>query len=199
MTEGLAAARESAPDIVLSDVAMPEKDGPALVAALRADRATAAIPVVLMSGAYIEEGHQADGLEAGADDYVPKPASGRLLAARLRAVMRRLRAPEALSAALKAEGVVLDAASRIVTLKGRRVPLTRKEFDLLTVFLRRPGRVLGVPYLLETVWGYDPADYNNPRTVTVHVSSLRSKLGEGFAARLVAVPGLGYRFEDGRI
>ncbi|MBI5596848.1 MAG: response regulator transcription factor [Elusimicrobia bacterium] len=197
--EALAAARESAPDIVLSDVAMPDRDGKALAAALRADPATAAIPVVLMSGTYKEEDDQAGGLEAGADDYLPKPASPRLLAARLRAVLGRSRAPAELASVLKAEGLRLDPAARIVTRGGKRVPLTRKEFDLLTTFLRRPGRVLNVPYLLETVWGYDPAVYNNPRTVTVHVSSLRTKLGKAFAARLVSVPGLGYRFETGAI
>lgn len=197
--EALAAARQSEPDIVLSDVGMPDKDGKALSEALKADRATARIPVVLMSGSYNEESDQAEGLEAGADDYLPKPASVRLLAARLRAVLRRTRAPADLAKTLKAEGIVLDPAARVVTRSGRRVPLTRKEFDLLTAFLSRPGRVLSPSFLLESVWGYDPADYNNPRTVTVHVSALRSKLGPAFASRLVAVPGVGYRFEASSI
>lgn len=193
--EALAAARDSRPDLVLSDVAMPEADGKALAAALRGDPATAAIPVVLMSGAYKEEADQAEGLEAGADDYLPKPASPRLLVARLRAVLRRANAPAELAETLKAEGITLDVASRVVTQAGRRVPLTRKEFDLLTTFLRRPKRLLSIPYLLETVWGYDPAEYNDPRTVTVHVSSLRQKLGKRFGARLASVPAMGYRFD----
>ena len=193
--EAVAAARDSAPDLVLSDVAMPEADGKALTAALRGDRATASIPVVLMSGSYKEEGDQAEGLEAGADDYLPKPASPRLLVARLRAVLRRANAPAELAEALEGEGITLDVAGRIVTQDGLRVPLTRKEFDLLTTFLRRPGRVLSIPYLLETVWGYDPAEYNDPHTVAVHVSSLRRKLGKGFGNRLKPLPGLGYRFD----
>ncbi|TBR22106.1 response regulator transcription factor [bacterium] len=193
--EAVAAARDSAPDLVLSDVAMPEAGGKALTAALRGDPATKAIPIVLMSGAYKEEEDVAEGLEAGADDYLPKPASPRLLVARLRAVLRRASAPAELSEALKTEGIELDVAARIVTQEGKKVPLTRKEFDLLTTFLRRPGRVLNVAYLLETVWGYDPAEYNDPRTVTVHVSSLRQKLGKKFGTRLASVPSLGYRFD----
>lgn len=193
--EAVAAARESAPDLVLSDVAMPEGDGKALAAALRGDRTTAAIPIVLMSGSYKEEEDQAAGLEAGADDYLPKPASPRLLVARLRAVLRRAHAPAELAETLVSEGITLDVTSRIVTQGGKEVPLTRKEFDLLTTFLRRPGRVLNVPYLLETVWGYDPAEYNDPHTVAVHVSSLRKKLGSKFGARIASVPGLGYRFD----
>jgi two-component system phosphate regulon response regulator PhoB len=193
--EAQAAALDSRPDLVLSDVAMPDGDGRSLTAALKGDAATAAIPVVLMSGAYKEEEHQAEGLEVGADDYLPKPASPRLLVARLRAVLRRASAPGELAEALKAEDIALDVASRVVTRAGKRVPLTRKEFDLLTTFLRRPARVLSIPYLLETVWGYDPAEYNDPRTVTVHVSSLRAKLGKVFGARLASVPGLGYRLD----
>lgn len=194
--EAFQAAAESRPDLILSDVAMPDTDGKALVGRLKADTATAAIPVILMSGAYKEEADQAEGLEAGADDYLPKPASPRLMAARLRAVLRRYAAPKELGRTLSANGLALDVTSRIVTQDGRRVPLTRKEFDLLTTFLRRPGRVLSTTYLLETVWGYDPAEYNDPRTVAVHLSSLRKKLGPAFGKRLTAVPGLGYRLDN---
>lgn len=193
--EALAAARASRPDLVLSDVAMPAGDGRSLTAQLRADPATRSIPIVLMSGAFKEEEDQAEGLEAGADDYLPKPASPRLLAARLRAVLRRAEAPEELGRTLEADGLRLDVAARVLERSGKRIPLTRKEFDLLTTFLRRPGRVLTPAFLLETVWGYDPADYNDPRTVTVHVSSLRKKVGSPLADRLVSVPGVGYRLE----
>ena len=195
--EASAVARDSRPDIILSAVSLPEAGGLALTAALKAAPATSGIPVVLMSGAYKEEDDQAEGLEAGADDYLPKPASPRLLVARLRTVLKRHESPAELAVALEAEGISLDVSSRVVMQAGKKVPLTRKEFDLLTTFLRRPGRVLNVPYLLETVWGYDPAEYNDPRTVTVHVSSLRKKLGERFGARLTSVPGLGYRFDPG--
>lgn len=189
------AAVDSQPDIVVSDVSMPGEDGRKLLTRLRADARTSGIPVILMSAAVKSEEDRAEGLELGADDYIVKPFSPRLFAATVRAVLRRYEAPEEAAAALKSSGLSLDVAARTVTAGGRPVELTRKEFDLLTTFLRKPGRVLSATFLLETVWGYDPAQYNDPRTVTVHVSSLRKKLGRKAGAKIVAVPGVGYRFD----
>ena len=191
----MAAALESVPDLVLSDVSMPGGDGFSLLARLRAERRTVRVPVILMSGVRKGVDDQADGLDLGADDYLPKPVSARLLSARIAAVLRRYAAPDELDERLREEGLVLDVAARTVEVSGRRVPLTRKEFDLLTTFLRRRGRVLSIPFLLEAVWGYDPADYSDPHTVGVHVSTLRRKIGRRLGARIVALPGLGYRFE----
>jgi len=193
--EALEAALESPPDLVLSDVMMPGEDGLSLLARLRAAKATARVPVILMSGVRTDPDEQADGLERGADDYLPKPVPPPLLRAKVGAVLRRFAAPEELGETLKSEGLELDVAARTATVSGRRVALTRKEFDLLTTFLRRPGRVLSHAVLLETVWGYDPVDYSDPHTVGVHVSTLRKKLGAKLGARIVAVAGLGYRFE----
>lgn len=193
--EAFAAAVESPPDLVLCDVAMPDEDGLALLARLRAERKTARVPVVLMSGVHVESEEQADGLDSGADDYVPKPVAPKLLAARIAAVLRRYGAARDLGDTLKTHGLLVDVAARTVQVDGRRVALTRKEFDLLTTFLRKPQRVLSIPFLLETVWGYDPADYSQPHTVGVHVSTLRKKIGGKFGRRIVALPGLGYRFE----
>jgi DNA-binding response OmpR family regulator len=83
-----------------------------------------------------------------------------------------------------------------VKVAGKPVSLTRKEFDLLAALISQPGRALSIPYLLETVWGYDPADYNDPGTVEVHVSHLRKKLGPKLAKRLVSVVGHGYKFAE---
>lgn len=193
--DGFAAARKTVPDLVLSDVSMPGGDGFSLLAKLRADKATARVPVVLMSGVRKGTADQAEGLDQGADDYLSKPVSPVLIRAKVAAVLRRYGAPEELGETLKAHGLVLDVVARTVTVSGKRVRLTRKEFDLLTTLLRKPGRVLTVPFLLETVWGYDPADYSDPHTIGVHVSTLRRKIGTKLASRIVAVPGLGYRFE----
>ncbi len=193
--EAFAAALESLPDLVLSDVSMPGGDGLTLLAKLRAEKSTARVPVVLMSGVHKGSADQAEGLEQGADDYLPKPVSPALIRAKVAAVLRRYGAPEELGEQLKAHGLVIDVAARTVVVAGKRIALTRKEFDLLTTFLRKPGRVLSVAFLLETVWGYDPADYSDPHTIGVHVSTLRRKIGTKIAARIVAVPGLGYRFE----
>lgn len=193
--DGFAAARKAVPDLVLSDVSMPGGDGFSLLAKIRADKATSRVPVVLMSGVRKGTADQAEGLDQGADDYLSKPVSPVLIRAKVAAVLRRYGSPEELGETLKAHGLVLDVVARTVTVSGKRVRLTRKEFDLLTTLLRKPGRVLTVPFLLETVWGYDPADYSDPHTIGVHVSTLRRKIGTKLARRIVAVPGLGYRFE----
>lgn len=193
--EAFAAAKETVPDLVLSDVSMPKGGGLALLEKLRADKTTARVPFILMSGVRKGAADQADGLDQGADDYLAKPVSGALLLAKVAAVLRRFAAPEELGDRLKVHGLVLDVIARTVTVGGKRVLLTRKEFDLLTALLRKTGTVLTVPYLLETVWGYDPAEYSDPHTIGVHVSTLRRKIGPKVAERIVAVPGLGYRFE----
>lgn len=194
--DGLRAAIDSRPDLVVCDVSMPGGDGVSLCRKLRTDPRTQGMPVILYSGVHKEAMEQIQALELGADDYLSKPVPPGVLTAKVRAILRRcarLTAP--VKAALKAHGLELDLDARKAALKGRALPLTRKEFDLLHAFLRQPGRVLSIPYLLETVWGYDPADYNDPHTVGVHVSSLRRKLGEVLSRRIVSVPALGYRFE----
>ena len=193
--EALLAAVDSRPDLVLSDVAMPGLSGFDLCRRLRSDKRTAALPVVLMSGAHKQEAEQAEGMELGADDYLLKPFTPRLLIAKIRAVLRRYSAPQEIADVLKAQGVALDVQARTATVAGRRIQLNRKEFDLLTTFLRRQGRVLSATFLLEAVWGYDPALYNDPHTVEVHVSRLRRKLGLKLAKRIVTVPGAAYRPE----
>ncbi len=193
--EAFSAAVESPPDLVLSDVSMPEEDGLSLLRRLRAEKRTAAVPFILMSGVRTGADEQADGLEQGADDYLPKPVPPALLRAKVAAVLRRYEAPRELNETLRSHGLSLDVAARTVKVGTRAVGLTRKEFDLLTTFLRRRGRVLSVPYLLEAVWNYDPADYSDPHTVGVHVSTLRKKIGTTVAAKIVSVPGVGYRFD----
>jgi DNA-binding response OmpR family regulator len=96
---------------------------------------------------------------------------------------------------LRSDGVALDVQARTVSHAGQRIDLTRKEFDILILLLRKRGHVLTSNFLLEAVWGYDLGEYNDPHTVTVHLSSLRRKLGPRLGRRIVTVPGSGYRFE----
>lgn len=196
--EGLLEAADSRPDLVVCDVAMPGLDGIGFCARLKADPRTAGTPVILMSAVQRGEQEQVRGIEQGADDYLLKPFTPRLLLAKVRAVLRRYNAPEQLEDMLSADGIRLDVQARVVTVRRAEVPLTRKEFDLLTTFLRKPRRVLSARYLLETVWGYDTADYNDPHTVETHVSTLRKKLGPRFAKRIISVPALGYRFDHAK-
>lgn len=191
----LAIVAKSRPDLVVSDVAMPDMSGFGLCKRLKKQAKTRDIPVILMSGARKDEEEQATGLALGADDYLIKPFGPKLLLAKVAVVLRRFDAPQELREVLEAEGLALDVSTRQATLRGKAVPLTRKEFDLLLLLLRKRGRVVGVPALLEQVWGYDPTDYSDPHTVETHVSSLRRKLGARFAKRVVTVPTRGYRFD----
>jgi DNA-binding response OmpR family regulator len=110
-------------------------------------------------------------------------------------VLRRYGTTAKMESKLKKFGIELDPAGRTVKSNGKSVSLTRKEFDLLATLMSNPGRALAIRYLLETVWGYDPADYNDPGTVEVHISHLRKKLGPRIARRIVNVTGHGYKFE----
>jgi DNA-binding response OmpR family regulator len=186
---------DSKPDLILCDAAMPGLDGNALCRRIKQEAATRSVPVVLMSGAMVADKDVLNGFEGGADDYILKPFSLPILTARLRAVLRRSAAPGG-SGVLTKCGIELDAAGRAVKVGRVAVALTRKEFDLLAVLLGKSGRVLSISYLLETVWGYDPADYNDPGTVEVHVYHLRKKLGPKLGKRIVNIAGHGYKFDD---
>jgi len=109
--------------------------------------------------------------------------------------LSRFQTPAAAAEKLRKFDIELDPSGRTVKIAGKDVPMTRKEFDLLSVLIGKAGRVLSIPYLLETVWGYDPADYNDPGTVEVHVCHLRKKLGPKLAKRIVAITGHGYKFD----
>lgn len=194
--EAFTCVRETRADIVLSDVVMKGMDGMTLCRELRSRPETAHLPVILISGSRIEDDDQVEGLGAGADDYLFKPVSGKVLIAKIQSVLRRYKAPRDLAETLKAHGLTLDVQARVAMYRGQTIALTRKEFDLLTAFLRKPGQVLTNDYLLEWVWGVDPGIELDTRTLTVHVSSLRNKLGEPLGAKIANVPRLGYRFEN---
>ncbi|MDO8805123.1 MAG: response regulator transcription factor [Elusimicrobiota bacterium] len=195
-SEALMIARDSKPDLVVADAGLPGLDGFGLCKAIKCSAETAAIPVIIISGGKTEEADIVAGYDKGADDYLTKPFPFAVLAAKINAVLRRYGAVAGPAAGkIREQGLELDPAARTIKLGGKLVALTRKEFDLLTLLLEKKGRILGIPYILETVWGYDMATYDNPHTVETHVSSLRKKLGPKLAARLVRVTGHGYKFE----
>ncbi len=197
-SEALMLARDSKPDLVVTDVQVPGLDGFGLCKAIKCSAETAAVPVIIISGEKTGETDMVSGYDKGADDYLAKPFAFSVLTAKINAVLRRYSANTGRSAGkIKEQGLELDPSARTVKAAGKPVALTRKEFDLLTLLLEKKGRVLSVPYILETVWGYDMATYDNPHTVETHVSSLRKKLGKKFAACLVSVTGHGYKFGQG--
>ena len=178
------AVRESAPDLVLLDLGLPDGDG---LEVLREIRKTSDVPVIIAT-ARGEETDRIVGLELGSDDYVVKPFSVRELAARIRAVGRRRRREPTTSSAR----VVVDRDRREATIDGEVVDLTAKEFDLLAVLAEEPGRVVPRQELFARVW--DPVWVGTGKTLDVHVASLRRKVGD--SGLIETVRGVGYRLAE---
>ncbi|MGD9642519.1 MAG: response regulator transcription factor [Elusimicrobiales bacterium] len=193
--EAVALARDSKPDLVITDAQMKGLDGFALCRAIKETDGFERVPVIIISGSKVSEEDILAGYNRGADDYVLKPFSFPVMLAKIKAVLKRYEGVAEKTERISKLGMVIDPAGRTVTLAGAVVNLTRKEFDLLMALITEEGRLLSIPYLLETVWGYDPASYNDPHTVGVHVSSLRKKLGAKIGARITSVTGHGYKFE----
>lgn len=188
-------AIEAEPDLILLDADIPLIVGQKLCGILRRDRRTQKTPIIIMSGEHVSENDQLKGFEKGADEYILKPFSTKVLLARIHALLKRFLSTPETKKVKEFKGIDIDIEARIFRVDGKKVHLTRKEFDLLVTFLRNPGRVLRPLQLLESVWGYDPADYNDPHTVYVHISSLRRKVGSKLAGQFVNIVGCGYRYE----
>jgi len=189
----LAYARRSPPDLAILDVMLPGLTGLEVCRALRADAATARLPIIMVT-ARAEESDRIAGLDLGADDYVAKPFSPNELVARIRAVMRRTRPHEPDEPpTLRFGAIVMDLSRHTVTDDGREVKLTAKEFLLLEYLLQHRGRVLSRDLLLGDVWGYRYT--GGTRTVDVHVRRLREKLPV-LADALVTVQQFGYKLVE---
>ena len=186
-------ARAELPDVALLDLMLPGLDGLEVCRQLRREAATERLPIIMLT-ARGEEVDRVVGLELGADDYVVKPFSPRELLARIRAVLRRVGGPEPKPAGRTAGDLRVDEARHAVTVGGRPVDLTAKEFGLLAALMRADGRVLDREQLLESVWGYANAAEIESRTVDVHVRRLRAKLGPE-ARRIVTVKAVGSRVD----
>jgi two-component system alkaline phosphatase synthesis response regulator PhoP len=194
---GIALARKEIPDLVLLDLMLPKMDGLEVCKALKSEKRTAGIPIVMVT-AKSQEADKVLGLELGADDYVTKPFSPRELIARIRAVLRRVKDSGKTPEITKIGELVVDFAKINVFVKEKPIDLTSKEFELLKTLIRGRGRVLSRDHLLNTVWGLDQSLEIQTRTVDVHIRTLRKKL-KGEAKRIVTVKNYGYRFEDGEV
>lgn len=177
------------PEVVLLDLGLPDVDGLVVLGMLRG---LTDVPVIVIT-ARDDEATIVAALDAGADDYVVKPFGLDHVSARIRAVLRRSSTTSADEETLRIEGLEIDPRSRQVTLDGNEVVLTRKEFDLLLVLASRPGQVVSKRTLLSEVW--QQAYGGGDRTVDVHLSWLRRKLGETAAEPryLHTVRGVGIR------
>ena len=184
--EALITATEKAFDAIVLDVMIPGRDGLSILRNLRAAHHT--VPVILLT-ARGDVSERVEGLELGADDYMPKPFSVIELVARLRAVIRR-HSGEGLSV-LSIADLSLNLNQRTVRRAGSEIQLTAREFALLETFLSNPGRVLSRTQLCQQVWGYQSDPETN--VVDVAVQRLRKKIDEDFAPRLIqTVRGVGY-------
>jgi DNA-binding response OmpR family regulator len=182
--------RRDAADLVILDIMLPELDGLRVCAAMRADPATAGIPVIMLT-ARGDEADRISGLELGADDYVTKPFSPRELTARVAALLRRLARPTA--ALVRYGPISIDVDRHQVLLDGAEVRLTAKEFLLLQYLVQHRGRVLSRDLLLSNVWGYQYT--GGTRTVDVHVRRLREKLPV-LADAIDTIKQFGYRLAE---
>jgi DNA-binding response OmpR family regulator len=182
--EAVAELRRHPVRLVVLDIGLPGIDG---FEVCRQMRAHSKVPILMLT-ARDEEPDRVAGLELGADDYVAKPFSPRELAARIKAILRRVE-QRGEDAMLTAHDIVLRRDSRDVTVAGTQIDLTSKEFDLLACFLEHPGIVLSREKLLDIVWGMTYP--GGTRTVDVHVAQLRRKLGDPDTIRTVR--GAGYK------
>ncbi len=194
--EAIAAFDESEPDLVLLDLMLPRVSG---VDVCRDIRTKSRVPIIMVT-AKSSEIDVVVGLEVGADDYITKPYRMRELIARMRAVMRRSedsredvdRRPEEL---LEVGDVKMDRASHEVFVRGDRVSLPLKEYELLSLLLENAGRVLARDTLIDRAWGHDYV--GDTKTLDVHIKRLRSKVEDNPSqpVRIVTVRGVGYKFE----
>jgi two-component system response regulator RegX3 len=189
--DGLRELERAGADIVLLDLMLPGLSGTEV---FRRIRQTSAVPVIMVT-AKDSEVDKVVGLELGADDYVTKPYSPRELVARIRAVLRRGADVDLLPATLEAGPVRMDVERHVVTVAGEETRLPLKEFELLEMFLRNPGRVLTRGQLIDRVWGSDYV--GDTKTLDVHVKRLRAKIEPDPAnpRHLVTVRGLGYKLD----
>jgi DNA-binding response OmpR family regulator len=190
----LKAVLDQPPDLIILDLNLPVIGGLEVCRILRARPTTSRVPIIMLT-AKTSESDRVNGLDVGADDYVTKPFSLRELAARVRAVLRRGRAEERGPDATIYRGkfLVADFDAVAVSVEGRPVRLTRREFELLKYLVENRNRVLSRDRLLERVWGYDRLI--ETRSVDVHVGRLRGKLGP-VGRQIETVVGLGYRFVE---
>jgi two-component system alkaline phosphatase synthesis response regulator PhoP len=190
--EALTKAREKLPDLVILDLMLPGIDGLEVCRQLKRDAKTDHIPVIMLT-AKGEETDIVTGLELGADDYVTKPFSPKVLSARVRRILHRAASRDLEQPPMKIRDLTIDPARREVLVKGKPVSLTFTEFNILHALAKRPGLVLTRYQIIDSVHGDDYLVTD--RAVDVQIVSLRRKLSS-CGGYIETVRGVGYRFKD---
>ena len=187
---GLEAALKGGFDLIVLDIMMPEMGG---FEVLRRIRATSMVPVIMLT-ARTEQQDRIAGLDAGADDYLPKPFGPAELLARIRAVLRRSRLPANVRDALELSGIRLDPNTHMVRQNEQEISLTSIEFTILEILMRAAGRVVSRDELAAALYHREATPYE--RAIDVHVSNLRKKLETRGQAYILTVRGSGYLFRS---
>jgi len=190
--KALEIARSKLPNLIVLDLMLPGIDGLEVCRRLKSGARTGRIPIVMLTA----KGEEADivmGLELGADDYVTKPFSGKVLAARVRRLLRRAAQPPGEQEVIKVHDLTIDPGRHEVWAQGSKVDLTRTEFDILRTLAKRPGLVLSRYQIVDAIHGDDYAVTD--RAVDVQIVALRRKLGP-CGQYIETVRGVGYRFRD---
>ena len=186
--DALARARESMPDLIILDVMMPRRTGMEVCRLLRAQEIFNDTLIIFLTALNDELSH-VKGLEFGADDFISKPVSPRVLVTKVNSLFRRVNKPED-NPVLQAGGLTIDPSRFVVDYEGRQIVLAKKEFELLYLLASRPGRVFLRNEILSQIWGADVIV--GDRTIDVHIRKVRQKLGIDC---ITTVKGVGYKFE----
>jgi len=186
--EGIELAALHLPDLVVLDVMMPEMDGIEVCQTLRENPKTKDVSICFLT-ARNEDYSQIAGLEAGADDYVSKPVKPKVLASRIKAILRRKVNANSSKPKAGNEDLVIDRERYVILKAGIPIHLPRKEFELLALLASKPGKVYERDIILESVWG--PGIVVGDRTIDVHIRKLREKIGNQY---IKTVKGVGYKF-----
>lgn len=181
--------RDIIPDLCLVDIMLPDIDGNEVVRRIRTNQDTKNLPVIMVT-AKTTELDLVKGIENGADDYIKKPFSVLELVSRTKALLRRTKNPEIKE--LKLDGLTINNEKREVTIDGKVIELTYKEYELLSLFVLNKGIVLHRENIMEKVWGTDFE--GESRTIDMHVKTLRQKLGD-YGSRIKTIRNVGYVIE----
>jgi two-component system alkaline phosphatase synthesis response regulator PhoP len=188
--EGLAKAIKERPQLILLDVMMPGMDGIETCDAIRNEKSLTNVLIAFLT-ARSEDYSQVAGFEAGADDYITKPIKPKVLVSRVKALLRRYNVSGDGDAIILEFGdLIIDPQKYQVRIKGKKLDLPRKEFELLTLLSSNPGKVFNRDEILDRIWGNEVVV--GGRTIDVHIRKLREKIGDGF---IKTVKGVGYKFE----
>ncbi|MBO6512899.1 MAG: response regulator transcription factor [Phycisphaerales bacterium] len=190
--QALELASSIVPDVLVLDVMMPELNGIEVAKRLRNKTETASIPIIMLT-AKAEEAHELEGLDAGADDYITKPFSMPVLVARINSLSRRTRMENTMDASITLGPIAINLHEHQVSVAGQPIQLTITEFRLLAALAQSKGKVLSRAELISRAIG--PAVTVTPRTVDVHITALRKKLGD-HANLISTVRAVGYRADD---